>query len=328
MLSANDPANCTVLLGRAQAYFGLSKFLEAITDVNSALGCQGIEGDTLAAAYRIRGSIYHRRGNNVRALSDLTESIKVYPQADESLALTFTIRGFVLGSLGKLGRARGDFNKAIQLKPDSSLAYAGLATVYSQEGRSQEAQRAAEQALSMNPDEETARIAQQVLSGKTGGDGEAGNHRTGSLSGESPSRQRQSVLGTGPRASSIAVPFRTDGHVHVKVRFGDGRPYWFLLDTGASHSMIKRALLQRIKSDTDVQELGKGKAVVADGSVHQITAYRVKNAYLYDIPLGDIVVTVPDLPLTNVSNLLGSSSLKTVTIYLDRGSQKAVITPK
>ena len=38
-----DPANCTVLLGRAQAYTGQRKFLEAITDVNSALECQGIE---------------------------------------------------------------------------------------------------------------------------------------------------------------------------------------------------------------------------------------------------------------------------------------------
>ena len=87
-------------------------------------------GDTLAAAYRIRGSIYHSKGNNTHALYDLTESIKVYPQEDESLAATFTIRGFVLGNMGKLGRARGDFNKAIQLKPDSSLAYAGLGMVF------------------------------------------------------------------------------------------------------------------------------------------------------------------------------------------------------
>ena len=328
LLEPDDPAVCSVLLGRAQAYLGQRKFSEAMTDVNRALQCRDMEGDSLAGALRLRGTIYDLKGRKDLALKDLTESIKVFPQSQQPLAVTFTVRGFVLTTLGKLGRAQGDFKKAIQLDPDLPRAYAGLGLAYQKKGKDKRARRAAEKALSMNPDEETARIARQVLAGNFDRNPSTELPRNHKNVSRAPSTKGQSVQQTTPHAGSIAVPFRMDGHIHVQVSFGDGRPYWFMLDTGASHSLVKRSLLERIKNDTVVQQIGKRQARLADGSFVVVTAYLVKDAHLYHIPLGDILISVADGPSGRASNLLGIGSLENVTVYLDRASREAIIAPR
>lgn len=328
MLSPDDLAVCPVLLGRAQAYIALHKLDEAIVDVNRALECDNLEGDMLATALRLRGTIHHNKGEKESALRDLTDSIKVYPQSQGPLAIAFTIRGLVLVSLRKYGRAQGDFRKAIQLNPDYAPAYAGLGMAYLYQGKEAKAKRAAEKALSMNPDEDAARIARQVLSGKPERSASAGSTRPRRVARQRASTRRQSVQETNSKSGSISVPIRTDGHVYVQVSFGSGRPYWFAVDTGATHTVIKRSLLKRISQDTEVTEVGRGRAKVADGRFTPVTAYLVKDAYLYDIPLGDIIVAVKDAPAGRVPNLLGARSLENVTFYLDTAARKAIFTPK
>jgi hypothetical protein len=97
------------------------------------------------------------------------------------------------------------------------------------------------------------------------------------------------------------------------------------LDTGATFTLIDRDLLEEIKRDVQVTEVGKGMVATADGSRHKVTRYKVKTAFLYNLPLGEIEVHVFDGKIKRVTNLLGIRSLGTVAVSIDTSSRKAEI---
>jgi predicted aspartyl protease len=133
-----------------------------------------------------------------------------------------------------------------------------------------------------------------------------------------------SILAQGPQ--SLSLPMGSSGHIFVQVRFGrNGRPHRFLLDTGATHSLITRELLSEISRETEVTEAGKGKGLVADGSTHPFTRYRVKNAFLFHLPLGDIEVQVLDKAHRGAMNLLGMRSIKNIAVSFDNAKKTVEI---
>ena len=72
-------------------------------------------------------------------------------------------------------------------------------------------------------------------------------------------------------------------------------------------------------------EIGKGMVTIADGSSHKVTRYKVKTAFLYNLPLGEIEVHVFDRKIKRVTNLLGIRSLGNVAVSIDNAGRKAEI---
>jgi predicted aspartyl protease len=129
---------------------------------------------------------------------------------------------------------------------------------------------------------------------------------------------------TGP--DRVSVPIGDDGHIFVQVRFTkDGKPHRFLLDTGATYSLVSKDLMEKIRQQTQVREIGKGRVMTADGALHTVSRYKVKDVFLYNLPLGEIEVHVFAGKVKTFANLLGARSLKGVSISLDTGVKKAEI---
>lgn len=331
-LGPDGPESCVVYLGRGQAYFGQGRLSESFSDVNRVLDCLNLVGEIRAAALQLRGSIYLKRGKGEQALQDLTSSIKIFPQSKQQMAITFATRGLVLLNMDEYGRAQGDLRKAIELDPELPMAYAGLAMAYHLDGKPKRAKRAAEKALTLNPDSEAAKLAGEVLADLGGAvvpdntDRQAGS---GPREKQRESRERTARIRSQPRqpqrgtdGRTVSVPIRTDGHVWVQLSFGrDGEPYWFVLDTGATHTVMRRSLLKRILDDTTVTQVGRGKSKYADGSWGQTTIYLVREVYLEGLPLGNIVATVPDEHAEGVPNLLGARSIENVTVNIDTAAR-------
>ncbi len=240
-----------------------------------------------------------RQGRGKSALADLTAAIKTAHGNESLRSICFANRGITFINLGRFDEAVSDLNKAVELDPKSSFAYAGRGLAYLRKDRVESARRDAERAMSLNPDKETGKMAERIL-------------------------KELSVSASGPM--SVIVPVSQKGHIFVQVRFRkNGTPHRFLLDTGASSSLIGRDLLQEIGHDTPVTKIGKGIVTIADGSVLRVTRYKVKTAFLFNLPLGEIEVQVFDKNIKRLTNLLGMRSLGKVAVSIDNLSRKAEI---
>ena len=188
----------------------------------------------------MRSAVNLRRGREKQALEDLTAAIKVSHDSDSLRSLCFANRGMTFTKLGDSDRAISDLNKAIELDPKSGFAYAGRAEAYLRHDNIERARKDSEQALQLSPDEHTTKIAEKVL-------------------------QELSVSASGP--STVSVSMGTHGHIFVQVSFSKkGKPHRFLLDTGATYSLIDRDLLAEISRETEVKQIGKGMVSTADGA--------------------------------------------------------------
>ena len=288
-----------VRMARAQAYFGKGDLKRAYKDLDEILGSDGVEGEMLASGLQLRGVLNLRQGLESRALSDFTAAIKTAHENDSLRSVCFANRGITFINVGNFDRAVSDLKKAIELDPTSGFAYAGRGLAYLRQDKIDSARRDGEKALSLHPDEETRKIAEKILS-------------------------ELSVSASGPL--SVVVPINEGEHIFVQVRFGkNGTPHRFLLDTGATFTLIDRDLLEEIKRDVQVTEVGKGMVGIADGSKHKVTRYKVKTAFLFNLPLGEIEVHVFDRKIKRVTNLLGIRSLGNVAVSIDNAGRKAEI---
>ncbi len=288
-----------VLAARGQAHFSNGNLSAALRDVNEVLGYTGVEGGTVATAYHVRGLIMLKRGEDNRALKDFTAAIKVNRSDTPLLARSFSHRGVTFINLGKPHKALSDLNKSLQLEPDNAFALAARALAHLRQDHMKQARRDSERALTLNPGKRAQSLASKVL-------------------------KELSISFSGP--DRVVVPMDERGHIFVQLRFGRrGHRHRFLLDTGATYTLVSRSLFQEIQDDTKVKNLGKGRVRTASGSTHSVTAYRVDRAYVYNIPLGAIDVLVFDREGPNVHNLLGTKSLSQISISIDNLNKQAEI---
>lgn len=289
----------TVMHDRAQAYYKEGDLKKAWEDVNKVLKSPEADGDIRASCLNLRAFIHGKRGREHKALEDFTESIKV-PHENESLrAGSFANRGIAYINMDLPEKAISDFNQAIRLESDFSFAYAGRGLAHLRADRIDRARRDSLRALKLNPDERTARMANGVLKEVT-------------------------IEASGP--SSVTVNVNPHGQIFVPVRFSKrGTPHRFLLDTGASYSLLSKDLAAEISRETKVTKIRQEIVATADGSRHRVTRYAVENAFLANLPLGKIEVHVFDSPRNRVMNLLGTKSLTNIEVHIDNTAGKVKI---
>ncbi len=289
-----------VVLARARAYLSQDDLKNALKDITQVIQADGVDGEILASGLQLRSAVNLHLGREKDALQDLTAAIKVAHESDTLRSLCFANRGMTFTKLGDPDRAISDLNKAIELDPKSGFAYAARAEAHLRQDNIAWARKDSEQALQLSPDEHTTKIAEKVL-------------------------KELSVSASGP--SRISVPMGIHGHIFVQVSFSKkGKPHRFLLDTGATYSLIDRDLLAEIVKETEVKPIGKGMVSTADGATHPVTRYKVKTAFLYNLPLGEIEVHVFEKKNKRITNLLGTKSLRNVSVSIDNSENKVEIT--
>ncbi len=299
----SDKKNARVVtLARAHAYYDQGKLEDSLKDINTLIQSDGLDGETLASTLHLRGRLYLRQGNDRSALEDFTAAIKTPHESDNLRAISFANRGIIFLNLNKFDKALSDFNKSIELDPNSGYAYAGRGLAYLRLDKIGPARQNAEIALSKKPDEKTRKLAEKITS-------------------------ELSVSASGPLG--VAIPIGEDGHLFVQVKFSkNGTPHRFLFDTGATFSLVGQELLSQIQKETEVKSVGKAKVKIADGSEHIVTRYKVKSAFLFNLPLGEIELHVFDKKNGKITSLLGMRSLRDISVSIDNNSKKALISRK
>jgi tetratricopeptide (TPR) repeat protein len=291
-----------VILAKAKAHLAQGDLKDALKDINQVIGAEGIEGEILASGLQLRSAVNLHLGREKQALQDLTAAIKVTHDSDTLRSLCFANRGMTFTKLGDSDRAISDLNKAIELDPKSSFAYACRAEAYLRHDHIERARKDSEQALQLSPDEHTTKIAEKVL-------------------------EELSVSASGP--STVSVSMGIHGDIYVQVYFSKkGKPHRFLLDTGATYSLVDRDLLAEIMGETEVKPMGRGMVSIADGTIHPVTRYKVKTAFLYNLPLGEIEIHVFEKKGKRIPNLVGTKSLRNVSFSIDNSQRKVEITRK
>ncbi|MBI5251901.1 MAG: tetratricopeptide repeat protein [Desulfomonile tiedjei] len=302
LLESDKKNSRVVTLARAHAFFDQGKLDDSLQDINSIIQSENVDGETLASSLHLRGRLHLRRGHERSALADFTAAIKTPHESYTLRAISFANRGIIFLNLGKSDDAISDFNKSIELDPNSGYAYAGRGLAYLRLDKIDAARQNAEIALNKKPDEKTRKLAEKITS-------------------------ELSVSASGPLG--LAIPIGDDGHLFVQVKFSkNGTPHRFLLDTGATFSLIDRDLLSQIEKETEVKNVGKARVKTADGSEHTVTRYWVKSAFLFNLPLGEIEVHVFDKKVAKITNLLGMRSLQNISVSIDNSGKKALISRK
>jgi tetratricopeptide (TPR) repeat protein len=288
-----------VTVARGQAYFGKGDLKGAWKDANAVLNSASADGETVATALMLRGTIHLNRNRTQEALDDITAAIKTQHQNTSLRSTSFANRGIVHINLADPDSAISDLNQAIALDPDSAFAYAGRALANLRRDKIDLARQDSEKALSLKTDPQTEKMARTVL-------------------------DELSVWASGPL--SVTIPLNKSGQIFVQVRFTrQGTPHRFLLDTGATHTLVDHDLMREIKGKANVKEIGRGHVTLADGSKQTVTRYLVKGAFLYHLPLGEIEVQTFEKNVEGTINLLGLRSLANISVSIDGGGKKVEI---
>ncbi len=330
----DDPNSLLVRVAKAKALMRNRRLKEAKEELTFVLTDARIGGETEASAWHVMGLIKLRDRDPKKAKEAFTRAIKAHHENNELKASSYANRAYILTRLDLPEEALSDIGQALRLHPDYAYAYAVAAVARLKQKNTRQAEKNAERALSMSSDSNTRTLARSVLRNAER------VRRQEKIVAEHRERFRRQAeefeRATEKLASKSTVLYKSrdrlilnigpNGHVFVKVKFGQyGTHMPFLLDTGATHTLISQAMLMKIKKETEVKQIGKSLARTADGSVHPIVTYLVKDAYLYDLPLGNIKVQVMARERGVPMSLLGVKSLRNVRIAIDPGTNKAEI---
>lgn len=296
LLDSSKRNSYVVKLARAQAYYQKGDLKNSWKDLNAVLKSDDLEGETLASGLHLRGMLNLKKGVQNEAISDFSAAIKT-PHGNDSLrSASLTNRAVTLINVGSVDRAIADLNRAIELDSGSGFAYAARGMAHLRHDNLESAKTDAQKALTLKPDPQTQKIASKILGELT-------------------------ISSIGDRA--VQVSMSEDGQVFVQVKFGkNGLPHRFLLDTGATHSLVDKSLIKEISKEVEVKEVGKGFVSIADGTSLPVTKYLIKDVYVYNLPLGAIQVQTFDKKTKKVTNLLGAGSLANLAIVMDSYNRK------
>lgn len=295
-----DSRNAHIVLRyRALTYYEKGDLTDAWKDVDRVLRSPAAEGDIIARCRNIRGFIQRKKGREDKAVREFTAAIKVKHDDRDLRSASFANRGVSYINLDKPEKAISDFTQAIKLDRNSGFAYAGRGIAYLRADKIDKARRDSRKALTLNPNKQTREMAKKIL-------------------------EELSIEASGPL--SVTVNMNSHGQIFVPVRFSKrGKQHRFLLDTGATYSLITRDLMKKISRETRVTKIRQDTVTIADGSKHKVTRYRIRNAFLSHLPLGDIEVHVFNSKSRRITNLLGTKSLKNIDVHIDNRSRKVRI---
>lgn len=296
LLDSSKRNSNVVKLARAQAYYQKGDLKNSWKDLNAVLKADDLEGETLASGLHLRGMLNLKKGVQSEAINDFSAAIKT-PHGNQSLrSASLTNRAVTLINVGSVDRALTDLNRAIELDGASGFAFAARGMAHLRHDNLELAKMDAESALKLKPDAQTQKIASRIL-----------NELNVSKIGQ----------------NAVQISMSEEGQVFVQVRFGkQGAPHRFLLDTGATHSLVDKSLIKEISKQVEVKEVGKGFVNIADGSSLPVTKYLIKDAHVYNLPLGTIQVHTFDKKTKKVTNLLGAGSLANLSIVMDSFNRK------
>ncbi len=292
----------TIILSRAQAKIRANKLKSSANDVRKVLRIQGLDGVTRSTALWIRGQIGLKNKLYNLALQDFTDSIKIHHNDYSLRAATYASRGMTFINMGKNHKAISDLNQAIDLDDTLGFAFACRALARLRVDQLEAARIDCRRALNLEPYGQAASIANMVI--------------------------KELALPSSVKASlgTVSTPIAENGHIYVRVKFSpSGKGHRFMVDTGATTTVINRELLKEIRNQTSVKAIGKGAVLTADGTRHPVTRYIVKDVYLYHLAIGDIEVLVFDRDSAKVMRVLGVKALKNVKISIDNQEKIANI---
>jgi tetratricopeptide (TPR) repeat protein len=302
LVKPDSPDAHTITLARGHAYYEFNKLRESLQDVSTVLKSKHARGEAVASGFQLRGLIYLKKNLTEKAVKDFTTAIKTPHENIELRSVSFANRGIAYINEGRYEQAISDLSKAIELDPNSAFAYAGRGLAYLRADNVERARLDARNALRMNPDPKARAISAGIL-------------------------KELSAAASGP--SSVVIPLNDQGQVFVQVRFSKrGTPHRFLLDTGATFSLVSRELLANISREARVTKVGRGLVTTADGVRHPVTRYQVDNAFLYNLPLGQIEVHVLDKSPKGILSLLGMRSIGAFSVSIDNSAKRATIRRK
>jgi tetratricopeptide (TPR) repeat protein len=289
-----------VKLFRALAYVGKGDRQNAWDDASSVI--QSGQGDyqSVVNAHFIRGSIATRKRSFDLALQEYTQATQTPHQDKKLRSRSFTERGRMFLAFSQHDQAVLDLDNALKWDPDSAYAYWSRCDAHMEQGEMGKARSDCEQAVAKGLSGRSGQEARDVLNELSAGP-------------------------TGPR--TVKVPMDHNGAIHVQIRFSEhGRPYRFLLDTGATGCLVDNVVLDKIRKETSVVQFGKGVGHTADGTQRPTTFYQVGAAFLYNLPLGSTEVLVFDQTVGRSGNLFGTRAMKNLSVKIDNIKREAEIT--
>ena len=98
----------------------------ALTSMGCCIKYLGDDTETLAKAHKLRKDMRLEMGDTIKALDDISESIKLCPLNDEY----YGDRALLYRGMGQRDKAEADYRKVIELKKDSYEGYFGLSLTY------------------------------------------------------------------------------------------------------------------------------------------------------------------------------------------------------
>jgi tetratricopeptide (TPR) repeat protein len=310
--AARDFARAILVLGQAHpdipqlmyeqalSYFKAGDVKKAFNTAGKVIGFTYSDQLSKAKAHMLRGEVYLKIKKPKNAEIEFKKAIYANTRNSALIAQAWANCGMAKIRQNKPGSAVSDLKKALSEQPNYPYANAAIAVAYMKRGYLTKARIYAQKALEIDPDEQTIELASKVLDG---------------------------TIKPLEKPDSVSINIDGQGHVFANMRFGKyGKPHRFLIDTGATHSVVRPELMPEIQKKTKVSFVGKGLVALADGSRRRVNRFLVDDVYLEKLRLGPIEVHVFQQGGGEIPNLLGIKSLKRVTISMNNTKGKAVIT--
>ena len=143
-----EPDNAPLVLRMAQMAYLAGKYEDCVAACSKVL--QIDSADRMACLLQARG--YVELGNTINAVAMLTKAIALYADKPDTVTgQAWLLRGALLLNLGDLDGASADARNAAEQMPDSDEAYLLMARVAEAQGCHEDAIRAYDKVVELNP---------------------------------------------------------------------------------------------------------------------------------------------------------------------------------